>query len=76
MKLEVGDVIKLSDGLDYAIIQKLQSNKVVYLYLITTSKPLQTAIVKEKIDDNQIILETVTDEEELDYVLYRIGQLA
>ena len=76
MKLEVGDVIKLSDGLDYAIIQKLQSNKIVYLYLITTSKPLQTAIVKEKIDDNQIILETVTDEEELDYVLYRIGQLA
>ena len=76
MNLELGDVIQLSDGVDYAIIQKIESNKIVYLYLLSTTKPLQTIIAKQKNEENEIVLETVNNEQELDYILYKIGQLA
>ena len=76
MNLELGDVIQLTDGLDYAVVKKVESNKSIYLYLISTTTPLQTIIVKQKNEDNQFILETVNSKEELDYVLYKISQLA
>lgn len=75
MNLEIGNVIQLSDGLDYAVVQKIVVNKVNYYYMITTNTPLQTLIVKQKDEKDEIVLETVTDQEELDYVLYRIGQV-
>lgn len=76
MNLEIGDVIELNDGMDYAVIQKILSNKNIYLYLISTSKPVETIIAKQKEDQENIILETVSDKEELDYVLYKISQKA
>lgn len=75
MDLEIGNVIQLSDGLDYAVVQKIVVNKINYFYMITTNAPLQTIIVKQKDVDGEIVLETVVDEEELDYILYRIGQI-
>lgn len=74
MNLEIGDVIQLNDGMDYAIVQKIESNKNIYLYLITTTKPVKTIVAKQKQEEENIILETVSDKEELDYVLYKIGQ--
>ncbi len=74
MNLEIGNVIQLSDGLDYAIVQKVVVNRQNYLYMITTSTPVQTVIAKQKEDEKEIVLETVTDKEELDYVLYKIEQ--
>ena len=76
MNLELGDVIQLSDGIDYAIIQKIESNKIVYLYLLSTTKPLQTIIVRQKNDEDEIVLESIHNKEELDYILYKIGQMA
>lgn len=74
MNLEIGDVIQLNDGMDYAVVQKIESNKNIYLYLITTTKPVKTIVAKQKQEEENIILETVSDKEELDYVLYKIGQ--
>lgn len=74
MNLEIGDVIELNDGEDYAIIKKIEVNKTIYLYLITTSTPTKTIIAKQINKDNEIIIETVSDKEELDYILYKISK--
>ena len=74
MNLEIGDVIQLNDGLDYAIVKKIELNKNSYLYLISTTKPIQTVIAKEKTENDKIVLETITDKDELDYVLFKMSQ--
>ncbi len=73
MNLEIGDVIALNDGEDYAVIKKVEVNKMIYLYLITTSTPTKTIIAKQMNKDDEIVMETVSDKEELDYILYKIS---
>ena len=74
MNFEIGDVIELNDGENYAIIKKIEVNKITYLYLITTSTPTKTIIAKQLNKDNEIVMETVSDKEELDYILYKISK--
>ena len=45
----------------------------IYLYLITTSTPTKTIIAKQMNKDDEIVMETVSDKEELDYILYKIS---
>ena len=49
MELEIGHVITLEDNKDYIILKKVNYNNAIYIYLMTASKPVDVAIVKEEI---------------------------
>lgn len=69
MELEIGHVITLEDNKDYIILKKVNYNNAIYIYLMTASKPVDVAIVKEEIINNEIILNPIEDENELNYII-------
>ena len=74
MKLEKGELITLSDGKEYAVIDTCNINNTIYVYIMTTDQPLEMAIVKESIDaDGKVNLVTVNDREEALNVLNAIA---
>lgn len=67
--INVGEIIELNDNKEYIVVSKKELHNIVYLYLITNSKPLEILIATEKDINGEIILEEVKDNDELDYVL-------
>lgn len=70
--LSIGEVVKLSDNKEYVVLNKIQLNSFNYLYLITTSKPIEFLVATEKEIDGKIVLNEVKDNEELDYALNQL----
>ena len=67
--VNVGEIIELDDSKEYIVVSKKELHNIVYVYLITNSKPLEILIATEKDINSEIILEEVKDNDELDYVL-------
>lgn len=67
--INVGEIIELNDNKEYIVVSKKELHNIVYLYLITNSKPLEVLIATEKDINGEIILDEVKDNDELDYVL-------
>ncbi len=69
--LSAGQVITLSNGKEYMIVDKMSLHSINYLYLMTTSKPLDILIVTEKKENGNIILSEIKDNSELEYIMNR-----
>ena len=67
--INVGEIIELDDNKEYIVVSKKELHNIVYVYLITNSKPLEILIATEKDVNGEITLEEVKDNDELDYVL-------
>lgn len=65
MKLTDGEIIELDDNKEYIVLKQEKYNNINYVYLITSSKPIEVMFVKQ-IDDE---LELVVDEKELKEVM-------
>lgn len=65
MKLEDGQIITLEDNKDYIVVKKMTCEDLNYVYLMTASKPIEVVIAKEELVNNEIILNPITDENEL-----------
>ncbi len=70
--LEKGKIIKLDDKKEYLVVNRMELHSINYVYLITTTKPLEILIATEKVVDGKISLEEVKDNNELDYVLSKL----
>lgn len=71
--VQEGQILKLSDNKEYIVINKMSLHNINYLYLVTTSKPLEIVIATEKNIDGNIVLEEIKDNSELDYVLSKFA---
>jgi len=67
--LQAGEKVKLNNGKEYVVVNRLNLRNVIYIYLITNSKPVEVLIVTEKLVNGEIVLDEVKDNDELDYVL-------
>ena len=67
--VEIGEIVTLDDSKEYVVINKINLHNVNYVFLITTSKPLEILIVTEKIVNGEIVLDEIKDNDELEYVL-------
>jgi len=67
--LQAGEKVKLNNGKEYIVVNRLNLHNVIYIYLITNSKPVEVLIVTEKLVNGEIVLDEVKDNDELDYVL-------
>lgn len=70
--LEQGQIIKLNDNKEYIVVNKMTLHSISYVYLITTTKPLEILVATEKVVNGKISLEEVKDNNELDYVLSKL----
>lgn len=70
--LEKGQIIRLNDNKEYIVVNKLELHNISYVYLITTTKPLEILIATEKVVNGKISLEEVKDNNELDYALSKL----
>ena len=71
--LELGEIVNLSDDKEYIVANILNLHTSRYVFLVTSSKPLELVVAKEKIEGENIVLEEVKDNSELDYVLSNIA---
>ena len=71
--LELGEIVNLSDDKEYIVANILNLHTSRYVFLVTSSKPLELVVAKEKIEGENIVLEEVEDNSELDYVLSNIA---
>ncbi len=67
--LEEGQLLVLNDNKEYMIVGNLKLHNINYVYLLTTSKPLEALVVTAKEKDGQIVFDEIKDNEELEYVL-------
>ena len=67
-----GELITLDDNTEYIVIKKLECNNINYVILMTASQPVDFVLAKEVVaDNNEIYIETVTDQEEAKYIMQR-----
>lgn len=70
--LEKGQIIKLNDNKEYMVVNVMELHSISYVYLITTTKPIDIVIATQKVVDGKISLQEIKNNEELDYVLSKL----
>lgn len=70
--LEKGQIIKLNDNKEYMVVNVMELHSISYVYLITTTKPIDIVIATQKVIDGKISLQEIKNNEELDYVLSKL----
>lgn len=63
MRIEEGQLVTLDDNKEYMVLKALEYNNTRYIYLMTSSKPIEVLFMKEEMVDNDLTLVPVTDEE-------------
>lgn len=63
MRIEEGQLITLDDNKEYMVLKILDYNNTRYIYLMTSSKPIEVSFVKEEIVDNELTLVPISDTE-------------
>lgn len=71
-----GQLVKLDNDKEYVVVKKEILHSVNYVYLVSNFKPLEIIIAQEKIEDGKLVIQEVSDEKELDYVLSKLTQEA
>ncbi len=69
MKLEDGQIITLEDNKDYIVVKKMTCDDLNYVYLMTAQKPIEVVIAKEEQINDEIILNPITDQNELNLAI-------
>lgn len=46
MELNIGEIIKLDDGKEYIIINKYQDDEIIYVLIMSNSKPITLVLTK------------------------------
>jgi len=69
MHLEVGELITFDDDTKYFVVETLDYNDSRYVYLISESEDVNIILGKEKIEGNDVLVDNVTDEEELKAII-------
>ncbi len=62
--LEIGEIVYLDDNLEYVVSSIAKKDNNVYAFLTTIDEPYKIKFVKEKLENNNLILEPVTKKEE------------
>lgn len=70
--IQVGELVTLNNDKEYIVINRLNLHATNYVYLMTTTRPLEIIIATQTIENGCIVLKEVKDNEELDYVLGQI----
>ena len=63
MRIEEGQLVTLDDNKEYMVLKALEYNNTRYIYLMTSSKPIEVSFVKEEIIDNDLTLVPISDTE-------------
>lgn len=71
--INVGEVIKLSDEKEYVVVNKMSLHNINYVYLMTTTKPIEILIATETNKNGEYVLEEIKDNDELDYILSKFA---
>lgn len=68
--VEIGEVITFDDGTEYEVVDIVSDNGIRYMYMAKEDgdEELDILIGKEKIENGEIIVDTVYDEAEIDKV--------
>ena len=67
--INIGDLINLNDGKQYIVVNKMILHNINYVYLMTSSKPVEIVIATEVNKNGEYKLEEIKDNDELDYIL-------
>lgn len=62
--LEIGEIVYLNDKEEYVVSSITKKNNDKYVFLTTLNKPYKIKFVKEKVENNNLILEPVATKEE------------
>ena len=76
MKLEKGEIITLSNNKDYIVVSTVSDNNIDYVYLMTTTKPVEVKFGKQIIDNGNIKVSIVNDYDEKQRILNLFQQNA
>ena len=69
MKIEAGEIIKLSDNKEYICFSTLQDGGIDYVYLMSNFKPLEIRFGIQRIVENEIQIEVINNLEQKQKVL-------
>lgn len=67
-KLEKGEIVTLDNNKEYLVYDVIQKNNKKYIYLSSNTddiKDLEVLICEEKIENDNVILELLTDKNEI-----------
>ena len=67
--LEEGQIIKLSDGKEYAVVRKINAHSFNYVYLATSDDPLNILVGTINDVNGSLEFNEIKDNVELDYAL-------
>ena len=71
--INVGNLINLNDGKQYIVVNKMTLHNINYVYLMTSSKPVEIVIATEVNKNGEYKLEEIKDNDELDYILSKFA---
>ena len=71
--INIGDLINLNDGKQYIVVNKMILHNINYVYLMTSSKPVEIVIATEVNKNGEYKLEEIKDNDELDYILSKFA---
>ena len=71
--LENGEIVNLSNNKEYVVVNTIKLHNTTYVFLVSNFKPVDIVIATEKIVDDNIVLDEVTNTEELDYILSKFA---
>lgn len=72
--MEKGQIVKLEDNKEYMVVNKISLHGISYLYLMTTTKPIDILVATESVASGKTLLKEVKDNDELDYALSQLVQ--
>ena len=70
-KLEFGETAVLENNKEYVVFGQLEENEKDYVYLVTTSKPLEVRFASQEVVDGELMLKMVEDQEEKEHLLQK-----
>lgn len=68
-----GQIVVLNNGKEYMVVNEMPLHNINYVFLMTTSKPLEIVIATKKEENGDIVLSEVNDNSELDYILSKFS---
>lgn len=69
MKIQSGEIIKLSNNKEYICCATATENEIDYVYLMSNFKPLEIKFAKQQIVDGQVEVTIIGNHEEKQRVL-------
>ncbi len=63
-KIAINEVVTLDNGKEFYCFQVLTQDDIDYIYLISTSKPVEICFAEQKIVDGALSLRIINDQDE------------